>query len=72
MRYLNAFTGGAMMIGLRAMGTSGVVLAVCGLVGFVLVFAGVILPAVWSSRPARRAAALAVLRVLRRGRAQGP
>jgi hypothetical protein len=39
---------------------------------FILVYAGVMLPAVWSSRPARRAAAAAVLQqildLLRRSR----
>lgn len=45
---------------------------VLAVTAFVLLYAGVVLPAVWSTRPARRAAAAAVLQqiidLLRRSR----
>ncbi|MGW5354192.1 hypothetical protein ACWERV_27180 [Streptomyces sp. NPDC004031] len=72
MRHLSSLAGGTVAAALRTMGTGGAVAALCALVGVVLLFAGVVLPAVWSNKPARRAAALAVLRELRSRRAQGP
>jgi hypothetical protein len=43
-------------------GTPGLLqIPVLAVIVFILVYAGVVLPAVWSARPARRAAAAAIL-----------
>jgi hypothetical protein len=46
-------------------GASGLLqIPVIAVIMFVLVYAGVVLPAVWSARPERRAAAAAVLQLI--------